>query len=322
MNKNMRELDCLIHGPYRKFITDESQKCPYCEQSYEREQAAKKLQETSVNQNKRLYELVTVSVDCNEHGTIDVKVPTFLSQSVKCPICAKNERKNEIKDDLHRAIKNEVLASGVPMMGIDRKYHDLDLSRSEKQVRIVERLKNYIIEITKAGTSKGAKNILFSGNMGTGKTLLASILLQNIVCRSLVDGIEHARDIRFKGGLACFFITEAALKDAIAETWGNNAKETHKQLIERLASKAILCIDDVGVSTLSNTLLDAYNQLIDERYKRKLPTIFTSNLKHDDLKQAIGARAADRFFEDNRCVVFNFDWQGYRSSNQSAIEMF
>jgi hypothetical protein len=31
--------------------------------------------------------------------------------------------------------------------------------------------------------------------------------------------------------------------------------------------------------------------------KRRLPTIITSNLMHDDLKLAIGARSADRFLK-------------------------
>jgi DNA replication protein DnaC len=161
--------------------------------------------------------------------------------------------------------------------------------------------------------------------MGTGKTLFASILLQEVISRAFVDRIQDEHDIRLKGRLSALFISEPALLNAITATWDRNSPEKMKHLVDRLSSKSILCIDDVGASISTHThLLDLYANVIDERYKRKLPTIITTNLKHDDLKLAIGARSADRLVEKNRIIIANFDWSGYRSGEVGSpeIEMF
>ena len=104
----------------------------------------------------------------------------------------------------------------------------------------------------------------------------------------------------------------------------DKAVEKQHKLIDRLCSVPILCLDDVGTVTTTQThLLDAYAIIFDERYKRNLPTIITSNMTHDGLRLAVGSRAADRFLENGRVIVANFDWQGYRTSDDGdGIEFF
>jgi DNA replication protein DnaC len=109
--------------------------------------------------------------------------------------------------------------------------------RSPKQRLIVGRLIQYVKDLISTGHSEGAKNILLSGNLGTGKTLYASILLQAVLNRALSDGVQDERDIRLKGRLSVQFVSEPNLLNQLTAIWKSNT-DTQKAMIARLAEKA------------------------------------------------------------------------------------
>lgn len=322
MENNKIELNCKIHGEYQKFVTDQNRSCPYCQKQKALDDEARKKVNTLEKERVALFEICEVTVDCPDHGLRRFKVPKSIVKKVACPECAKLENKKNLKEAIGIAIDEQLFLSGIPRKFLKQKFQGLDYSKSEKQKKIVERLRFYLDGVIKNGTSSKAKNIIFSGNMGTGKTLFMSCLMANITRRSLADHVTPSGGIALKGSLIGFFITEALLKDSLTETWGGQAKESQKQLLQRLANKPFLCIDDVGVTMLNSHLIDFYNQLIDERYKNNLPTFITTNLKHNEIHTAIGSRAADRLLEKDRCIVFNFDWRGYREANDNELEIF
>lgn len=313
---------CPIHGEYIKFVTDPSKACPHCEVENVKRNEAKAIQKQSIQTHSVVVE---VQVKCETHGNRTIEVPQCMATMARyCPDCVSEKRDLELKPLIRQTVEKELQKTGIPENFIGQKYSQLDYeSNRHKQTVITDRLIKYVKDLISAGHSEGAKNILLSGNMGTGKTLYASILLQEILNRSLADGVQDERDIRLKGRLSVQFVSELNLLNQLTAIWKSNT-DTQKDMIKRLAEKSILVIDDVGTTTSTNThLLDLYANLIDERYKRRLPTIITSNLAHDDLKLAIGARSADRFFEKNRVIIANFDWASYRAgTNPEEIEMF
>lgn len=321
--ENRVQLNCLIHGEYQKFTTDENKTCPHCDQKKSQKHQAHAVEKAQV---KHSFDITTVQVKCDEHGLQELQVPKFLINVVgKCPLCVEEKRLTDLEPGIKKLIKKTIKKSGIPENNIGMTFSKMDATRSPKQQKITARLVQYIKDLVATGHSTGAKNILLCGNMGTGKTAYASALLEGIIRRSLVSKIADENDLALKGGLSVLFISEPNLIHAITATWGNNATEKTQDLINRLSSKAILCIDDVGATTTTHThLLDAYAAIIDERYKRKLPTIMTSNLNHEDIRLAIGARSADRFLEKDRIIIANFDWQGYRAGKPGTdeIEMF
>lgn len=320
MNNQKKTLNCLIHGDYVKFITDQNMQCPHCESENERRKEIEAVEKVSL---RKTVQVVDVTVNCLDHGLVEFKVPSFMAnQQLECPQCVSKKRNEEIQPVVEKVVQEKIRKSGIPVNYLGERFTTLDHSRSHKQQAITKRLIDYVVDMVKVGSSDNAKNILLCGNMGTGKTLYASILLQEVVKRSLVAGIADSRDVKLKGGLSVLFISETTLLNDLTATWKHDSIETSKSLIKRLSKKSILCIDDVGVMTSTNThLLDLYAAIIDERYKRRLPTIITSNLQHDDLKLAIGARSADRFFEKNRVIVANFDWHGYRTGTVGTSEI-
>lgn len=320
--ENRLQLKCLIHGEYQKLITDQDKKCPHCI-TRSAKQAEKEVVESQTIKSR--LSVIGVVVKCDEHGVSSFEVPVFMKDKVgHCPHCVSDKRSQELRPKIKQAVNGLLKESGIPVNYLDQRFSGLDASKSEKQQRIVARLAQYVLDLKAKGNSEGAKNILLTGNMGTGKTLYASILLKEILTRSVVSGVADEKDIKFKGGMSALFISEPDLLNSITATWKNDGEST-KSLLNRLSSKSILCIDDVGAVTTTNShLLDFYASLIDERYKRRLPTIMTSNLESGDVRLAIGARSADRFMEKNRIIIANFDWNGYRGGlvENGEIEIF
>lgn len=323
---NKIQLNCLLHGDYQRLTTDSVKACPQCleESGKQAERLAEKHEVEKISLSKTV-SLVEKTIQCEIHEAVTFQVPSFMANSdLLCPTCIQEKRNEELRPQIQEMIGQELKKTGIPVNYVGMQFSTLDFSRSNKQQPIVQRLIKYVQDLKAAGASDGAKNILLHGNMGTGKTLYAAILLQEVLKRSLANGVVDPNDIRLKGGLSVLFVSEPALLHEITATWKADGG-SQKALLKRLAKKSILCIDDVGTITSTNThLLDFYAALIDERYKRRLPTIITSNLRHDDLKLAIGARAADRFFEKNRVIVMGFDWNSYRGGQTGTdeIEMF
>lgn len=314
------QLNCLIHGDYEKFTTDQDKSCPHCLKRAVESKQTQAVEKTKIDQSLLIAE---VKIDCDKHGIQTLSVPRFLLANAKrCPQCVEAKRLKKLQPKIEKLIESEIKRSGIPVNNMGLSFQALDASRSPRQQKIVTRLIQYIKDMVEAGESDGAKNILLTGNMGTGKTAYASVVLQGIIRRSAKANISDENDIALKGGLSVLFISEPSLIHAITATWGNQATEKTKDLIDRLSTKSILCIDDVGAATNTHPhLLDAYAAIIDERYKRKLPTIMTSNLSHEDIRLAIGARSADRLMEKNRIIIANFDWQGYRGGEMGTDEI-
>ena len=314
---NRLVLSCLQHGEYQKFITELDTRCPYCKQDEEIKK--NKMPESN---KKAVLEIKNIVINCEIHGLKEYQVPAWLAQNVGCDQCDALKDQKQIKDEITELLSNTCITSGVPEKFMPMLFEGLDHSKSHKQPLIVGRIIQYVRDVLADGEPTNHKNIIFSGNMGTGKTTYMALMMKSIIMRSLEDGVKVVGDIKTKGRLACLMITEADLKNAIIASWKKDSKESTQQLMQRLANKPMLFIDDVGVSNTHESLLEFYNQLIDERYKNKLPTYITTNLSHEQIKLAIGARAAERFIEKNRCIVFNADWQSYRTPSADEIEMF
>lgn len=319
----LNHYECDIHGEYAKFKNEQEQGCPHC-----LSEAAKKAElETVQKLNFGMSQLIRkVPINCQLHKDVVLEVPALMaSNDLECPYCIKDKRESKLGPALKALCKREIERAGIPKNHISQKFSKIDLMKSPKQQAIAQRLIQYVRDSVKQGDFIGAKNILFSGNMGTGKTLFASILMQEVIRRSMAANVHDELDIALKGTLAVQFVSEATLKDEITATWTKGSPDSVKKMISRYSTKGLLCIDDVGLVSSGHThLLDFYANLIDERYKQCLPTIITSNLTKDDLIHAIGARSVDRFFEKNRIIVANFDWSGYRTAEAGTdeIEMF
>ena len=138
------------------------------------------------------------------------------------------------------------------------------------------------------------KSLLFIGGVGTGKTLLASALLDGLVdeykcsIAKVIDIIRH-----LKG------------------TWKKDAEHTEEEILDYYIKLDLLIFDEVGSQFGSDTEKLFIFDIIDGRYQNMVPTILISNLDITGVKSVIGERCIDRLREGGGSVIA-FDWESAR----------
>lgn len=138
------------------------------------------------------------------------------------------------------------------------------------------------------------KNSLFlAGQCGNGKTTFV---------RAIQNLVNHLNILNPTTGKP-FGITFLNAK-VIADYCKKNPEQWRA-----ICDREILAIDDLG--TEPREVLDFGNvlspiiDLISYRYENQLPTIITSNLKPEQIREVYGTRIADRLKETTEIVPFN-----------------
>lgn len=182
--------------------------------------------------------------------------------------------------------------------GIPERFHDRTLASfsadDAAQKAALEFAKEYADGF--ADALKSGRGAIFVGRPGTGKTHLACGIGLQVMkanrCRVLFKTVQRA--IR-----------------SIKDTWVKGSEISESQAIAELVEPELLILDEVGVQFGSdfekNTLFDVLN----ERYERRRPTIFLSNLTVEELTLFLGERIIDRLREDGGRVI-RFTWESHR----------
>lgn len=136
------------------------------------------------------------------------------------------------------------------------------------------------------------QGLLFYGGVGTGKTYaaacIANRLLQNkvpVIMTSFVKLLESMQGFR----------------------------EDNGELIARLNQAKLLIVDDLGAERGTDYALEKVYDIVDSRYRAKLPVIFTTNLSLGEMKDVADIRYSriyDRIFE--LCYPMHFKGQSWR----------
>ena len=66
---------------------------------------------------------------------------------------------------------------------------------------------------------------------------------------------------------------------------------------EVMENEGLIFIDDIGAEKISDWVAETFYLIVNKRYNEMRPTVFTSNLKPDDLKERIGDRTVSRIVE-------------------------
>ncbi|KGS16294.1 ATP-binding protein [Pseudomonas coronafaciens] len=142
--------------------------------------------------------------------------------------------------------------------------------------------------------------VMLLGQVGTGKTHLATAILQQC--------------IRYFGnqGVTGLYTTASAIIRSVKSTFGNPAK-TESQVYADLIAPHLLVIDEVGLQNGTDFERATLFEVINGRYEQMKPTIVVSNLSITDLKLSMGDRAVDRL-RDRGGLVCVFRWPSARGA--------
>jgi DNA replication protein DnaC len=128
-------------------------------------------------------------------------------------------------------------------------------------------------------------SLLLVGSTGTGKTHLAYGAMREL----LTSGI----------GCSARLVTSSDLYAQMRPRHGVDSEEEFR----RYAFGGVLVVDDLGAAKGSEWTEEINYRLVNHRYERELPTIFTSNLPPKNLAAALGERVSSRLFEMTETVV-------------------
>lgn len=156
--------------------------------------------------------------------------------------------------------------------GIGTTYMRLDWGDYQGSEGILTGLAKY--ETNRAEFVRRGMGIYLSGDVGTGKTMLANLVLKDMI----------------KTGYSCFATTFAQTIDAYTSTWGDRDEKAWFQ--RKFLGSQMLLLDDVG-KELRNTKLalaeSTFDSILRQRVTNGRPTFITTNLDASDLAEGYGA---------------------------------
>lgn len=152
-----------------------------------------------------------------------------------------------------------------------------------------------IRELTTCHYLKEARNIIFFGGSGTGKTHLATAL-----------GMEACRK-----GIRTRFVTGCALTNELIEA---RNEKVLSRVVKRYVSYGLLIVDELGYVPFSKEGAELLFQVLAERHEQK-SLIITTNLGFADWTQIFGdatltAALLDRL--THKAHIINCSWDSYR----------
>ena len=236
-------------------------------------------------------------LNCEDHGEYEVKQQEIMGRVfrfAKCPKCAEQQRINEerIKEAAEKKRADGFKVSRRLCAGISKrnlyKGFDLYVADSEGKSKALATCKKYVENFP------NVNNLLMLGSVGTGKTLLASSIIENLVDKHdclIRKVVDIFRDIK--------------------ATYSKDCEYTEQRVIDQLVTIPLLMIDEIGIQFNSDTEKLLMFDIIDGRYQNMLPTILISNLDVDGVTEIVGVRCMDRLREGGGSMI-KFDWESFR----------
>lgn len=129
---------------------------------------------------------------------------------------------------------------------------------------------------------KEGRGLYLWGDCGTGKTHIAYAIWLRCVEKKV----------------RCKIYNSPEMFDVIRDYYGKSTYDYRDNELKMLTDwEGLLIIDDVGAEKPTDWVAETFYKVINVRYEKMLPTIFTSNFSLDQLADKIGDRVPSRIAE-------------------------
>ena len=234
------------------------------------------------------------------------------SMDCKCPICNGTGWESYVGENGYDyvrecscgLIKKDVMAKRLSFANIPDAFKEMRLSNFRKDVyrnkessKIIEvdcKAVNWWMEELERMKAEGMGLYLYSNCKGSGKTRMATSIANELI-------YEH--------GMSVKFATSVQIINEIKASWDKEDGMSEHQLLDDLSKAEVLVIDDFGIETVRDWIVEKIYQIINQRYINKLITIFTSNLSVDEL--SYDDRITNRIRE--KCYMLAFPNESIRN---------
>ncbi|MDW3714098.1 ATP-binding protein [Pseudomonas sp. 2023EL-01195] len=192
-------------------------------------------------------------------------------------------------------VNQRLIASGITPRFRSCSFDNFDHADDQAKRSALESCRRYA-EDFEAVQREGRSQLLL-GNLGTGKTHLASAIVQSVIRKYSATAIVT---------------TASEIARAVKATFARSSKISERDVLDELASVDLLVIDEVGVQVSTGDFGPGLlHEVIDRRYQQVLPTILISNVTVEELPRFIGDRALDRLRQGSSRLV-RFTWDSVR----------
>ena len=143
----------------------------------------------------------------------------------------------------------------------------------------------YVQKNVMSWVNDGDKSLIYTGNTGCGKTYLCACALNHL----------------FELKKEAYYITHRRLVSQMQQAIQDN-REAY-EVIRKLSYQRYLILDDIGSAANTDWQKEMLLELIDIRYNKQLPTMYTSNLNFEDMKKTMGDRIVSRLFDKDNIKI-------------------
>ena len=222
---------------------------------------------------------------------IELKERVFLP-TVRCR-CQQEEYDKEEAERKHQEFLMQV--SRLKANGLqDKSLHDYNFSNDKGYNPEMQKAHDYVVH----WSEMKAKSIglLLWGDVGTGKSFFSGCIANALL----------------EQGVPVLMTNFSRILNALSGLYS----EEKNQYIDSLNQYSLLIIDDLGIERSTEFALEQVFNVIDSRYRSKLPLIVTTNMTLEELKNPqdlTRSRIYDRVLE--RCVPLRINNQNIRQRN-------
>lgn len=154
---------------------------------------------------------------------------------------------------------------------IGKMYHSVSLDNVEKINRVLAQTGHKWL------ASEKKESLYLTGNAGSGKTYFCISLLKGLIDQKIHPWIIFKRSDE--------------LDDELLRSV-EDRQESY--VLEKYHEVPFLFIDDLGVERVNDRIVKQYYSIIDRRVANYFPTIITSNIPLEKIKNNLGERIASR----------------------------
>ena len=224
---------------------------------------------------------------CNKYiAAITVEVPQLRIKNKILPTCECVVEREEAKiREAQNFAKKREIEKLFSISNLGERFSKstfesfLDRNGSETAYKIA-------MKYVKTFKEWNGESLMIWGDPGNGKTHLAAAIVNALL----------------KKGYIVVFQSVPELLQRIRSTFNSENKENETQIMRALLECDLLILDDIGAEKTTEWVEEKLFNIIDGRYRKELPTLYTSNLQPKELQNQVGKRSYDRMVETSLTV--------------------